>query len=117
MRVATDGKADHSGPGSPTPFWDGNVLWENADRFCQPDEPFDTTEDGWPHVPTMDLSRRLPIPGNGHPGGDYIPAEHPMGGQYLRRALELHAYDIGHDHDLSEWKASRCNQDANSSME
>lgn len=23
--------------------WDGIVLWENADRFCRPDEPFDTT--------------------------------------------------------------------------
>lgn len=23
--------------------WDGIVLWENANRFCRPDEPFDTT--------------------------------------------------------------------------
>jgi len=23
--------------------WDGVVLWENADRFCRPQEPFDTT--------------------------------------------------------------------------
>lgn len=23
--------------------WDGIVLWENADRFCRPGEPFDTT--------------------------------------------------------------------------